>query len=220
MRVSGLRGTSRPIRVNARRKTPRALSPTRSTISCKLLPCSWRSVTSTSTTLPGMARSISSASIALPITGRAATMAAVAPTITTSSPAASTTSPRGSISVPPRTIRSTGAAANLVLDFLYRAAGGVGNAIRPRLEFPVRKVLALWRRAAGKLSLELGRLVLQVHAHQPGRNEGHEQQGEDVAEHIGEGVTGSDIRRLLIENFPASQVARARRMPCQSSKTE
>ena len=138
MRVSGLNGTSRPIRVSVRRKTPRASLPTRSAIFLRERPWRSRLSTSTSMTLPGIAFRISSASISVPITGFAATMAAVRPgnddVVAGFEHRVEMRLDVGSLAHDPL---DDGAAADFVLDCLDRSPGRRRDPVGARLEFAI-----------------------------------------------------------------------------------
>jgi hypothetical protein len=94
-----------------------------------------------------------------------------------------------------------GAAADLVLNRLDRSARASGHAIGPRLKLAIGKVLGLWRGATRKLSFKLGRLLLEVDSHELRRDERNEQEREDVAEHIGDGIARRDVRFLLVQHI-------------------
>src|SRR5205085_11978609 len=74
-------------------------------------------------------------------------------------------------------------------------------AICPRLEFAIGEVLGLWWGATRKLRFELGRRLLQVDPHELRRDERDEQEREDIAEHIGNGIAGGYVRLLLVQHI-------------------
>ncbi len=95
-----------------------------------------------------------------------------------------------------------GSSADLVLDHLYGSACAGRHAIGPRLEFPIGEILGLWRGTAGEFRLEFGRLRLQVDSHQLRRHKRDEQEREDIAKHISDGVAGGYVRLLLVQYIP------------------
>ncbi len=86
-----------------------------------------------------------------------------------------------------------GSAADLVFDRLNGSASASRHAIGPRLEFAIGEILGLWRGATRKLRLELGRFLLQVHPHELRCDKRDEQEREDIAKHIGDGIAGRDV---------------------------
>ena len=95
-----------------------------------------------------------------------------------------------------------GSSADLVLDRLDGSARGGRDPVGPRLEFAIMEILGLRRRATGEFSLELRGLLLQVDPHQLRSDERHEQQREDIAQHIGDGVAGGYVGLLLVAARP------------------
>ena len=91
--------------------------------------------------------------------------------------------------------------ADPIFDCANRPPGSNGDAIGPRLEFLVSEVSGLASLASGKRRFQLGGFLLEVHAHQPGCGKGHEQQGQDVTEDVGDGITGGDIGLLLSQHI-------------------
>jgi hypothetical protein len=103
-----------------------------------------------------------------------------------------------------------GSAADLVFDRPNGSARANGHAICPRLEFAIGEVLGLWWGATRKLRLELGRLLLQVDPHELRCDKRDEQEREDIAKHISDGIAGSDVCLLLVQHIPWKSQLRQR----------
>ena len=100
--------------------------------------------------------------------------------------------------------------ADTIFDRTNRLSGSGGDAVGPRLEFLVPEISALRRLAAGKLGFQLGGFLLEIDAHEPGRDKGHKQQGQDVAENVGDGITRGDIGLLLAQDIVGQTELRKR----------
>ena len=92
-----------------------------------------------------------------------------------------------------------GSSADLVLDRLDGSARGGRDPVGPRLEFAIMEILGLRRRATGEFSLELCGFLFQVDPHQLRSDERHEEQCEDISQHIGDGVAGGYVGLLLAQ---------------------
>ena len=105
--------------------------------------------------------------------------------------------------------------ANTVLDCANSLAGSRNYPVGACLEFLIPEISPFFRRrlAAGKNRFELGGFLLEVDSHEPGRDEGHKQQGQDVTEDVGNGIACRDIRLLLAQHMvrQAKLCQRARR---------
>jgi len=103
-----------------------------------------------------------------------------------------------------------GSAPDLVFDLPDGKACTRRHAIGPCLEFAIGETLGLWWRATGELRLELRRLLLQVDPHQLRCDKRNEQEREDIAEHVGDGVACGYVCLLLVQHIPGKSELRKR----------
>ena len=102
------------------------------------------------------------------------------------------------------------AAADFLFDVLDRASRGGRDPVGARLEFAIVQIFTLWRVAAGKLRLQLRRLRLQIDPHQFRCDKRHVQERENIAEDIGDGVSGCDVCFLLLQSVAGQADLRER----------
>ena len=105
--------------------------------------------------------------------------------------------------------------ADTIFDCANRLPGSGDDPIGPRLELLLTQVSSLAGLASGESCLKLDGFFLEVNSHQPGRGKRHEQQRQDVAKDVGDGVTCGDIGLLLSQVIVGEPELRqrARRRP-------